>query len=168
MQLSVDAFPKIAQPLLKIFHVDFKPPRQPSKGEVVLASLVAIVGSLAIDWVLVFIGTRVFLSTKGFVHFKFSDYSKLTVIGVVVACLAWPVVTRITSSPRWLFYRMAIAVTIVLLAPDGYIWVNGEPTNAVFVLVVMHLAIAVVTYYSLVVLAPTRRVRGRSTSPSLS
>ena len=36
------------------------------------------------------------------------------IIGVVTACLAWPVVTRISSAPRWLFFRLAIAVTPVL------------------------------------------------------
>jgi H+/Cl- antiporter ClcA len=161
MQLSTDNFPKVVQPLFQIFHVDFQPPRQPSKGEVLLASLVAIVGSLVADWALVQLGTRVFPATKGYQHFQFSDYSKLTVIGVVIACIGWPVVTRISSTPRWLYCRMAIAVTVVLFAPDVFIWINGQPTDAVFVLMVMHLAIAVVTYYSLVVLAPTRRLRGQ-------
>jgi hypothetical protein len=46
--------------------------------------------------ILVTIGTAVFPSTKGYVHFQFSDYAKLTIIGVVIACLAWPVVTRIS------------------------------------------------------------------------
>jgi H+/Cl- antiporter ClcA len=161
MNLTADQFPSFLQPLFRVFHVDFRPPRQPSKGEVVLASLVAIVGSLVADWILVAIGTRLFPSTKGYQHFQFFDYSKLTVIGVIIACLGWPIVTRISSTPRWLFYRMAIAVTVVLLAPDAFIWVNGASTDAVFVLVVMHLAIAVVTYYSLVALAPTRRLRGQ-------
>lgn len=163
MNLRVDSFPSFVRPVLSMFHVDFTPPRQPSTFEVVLASIVAIVGSLIADAVLVVIGTRVFPATKGYAHFQFSDYSKLTVIGVVIACVGWPVVTRITSQPRWLFYRMAVAVTVVLLAPDAYIWINGQPIDAVFVLVVMHLAIAVVTYYSLVNLAPTRRFRNRGT-----
>jgi H+/Cl- antiporter ClcA len=159
MNLNADTFPKSVQPLLKMFRVDFEPPRQPSKGEVIFASVVAIVGSLVADWILVQIGVRVFPSTKGYQHFQFSDYSKLTVIGVVIACIGWPIVTRISSTPRWLFYRMAVAVTVVLLAPDVFIWISGQPTRAVFVLIVMHLAIAVVTYYSLVTLAPTRRFR---------
>jgi hypothetical protein len=44
------------------------------------------------------------------VHFQFSDYGKLTVIGVIIACAGWPVVTRVSSQPRWLFLRLAIAV----------------------------------------------------------
>jgi hypothetical protein len=75
---------------------------------------------------------------------------------VVIACLAWPVVTRISSAPRWLFLRMAIAVTLVLWLPDVYILVGGQPAKAVAVLFVMHLAIAVVTYNALVHIAKTK------------
>jgi len=161
MKLSANNFPAFVRPLLKILHVDFEPPRQPSGVEVLTASVVAVVGSLAADWLLVLIGTRVFPATKGYQHFRFSDYSKLTVIGVIIACIGWPIVTRISSKPRWLFYWLAVIVTVVLLAPDAYIWVNGQPIDAVFVLVVMHLAIAIVTFYALVNLAPTRRHRGQ-------
>jgi hypothetical protein len=139
--------------------VDFEPPRPPHNGEVVLASLVAIVGSLVADMALVAIGTRVFPSVKNYGHFRFSDYSKLTVIGVVIACGAWPIVTRISSLPRWLFFRMAIVVTIVLLAPDVYIWHQGQPAKGVVVLMCMHLAIALVSYNALVHIAPTHRFR---------
>jgi hypothetical protein len=47
---------------------------------------VALAGSLLADWLLVKLGTHVFPSTRGFVHFQFSDYAKLTIIGVVIAC----------------------------------------------------------------------------------
>ena len=67
------------------------------------------------------IGQAVFPSTKGYAHFQFSDYAKLTVIGVIIACVAWPIVTRISSSPRWLFFRLAILVTLVLWLPDLFI-----------------------------------------------
>ena len=97
------------------------------------ASIISVAGSLAADAVLVAIGTAIFPSTKGYVHFRFSDYAKLTVIGVVIACLAWPVVTRISSAPRWLFLRMAVLVTLVLWLPDLYILANGEPLGAVAV-----------------------------------
>ena len=102
------------------------------------------------------IGEAVFPSTKGYVHFQFSDYSKLTIIGVIIACAAWPIVTRISSAPRWLFFRLAIVVTLVLLLPDLYILHQGQPPRAVAVLMCMHLAIAVVTYNALVRLAPVR------------
>lgn len=137
--------------------MDFAPARRPpSVIGVVVATIVSVVGSLAADALLVVIGQAVFPATKGYVHFQFSDYAKLTVIGVLIACLAWPVVTRISSEPRWLFLRMAIAVTLVLWLPDVYILVKGQPPRAVAVLFVMHLAIALVTYNCLVRIAKTR------------
>ena len=96
------------------------------------------------------IGQAVFPSTKGYAHFRFSDYSKLTIIGVIIACVAWPIVTRISSAPRWLFFRLAIVVTLVLFLPDLYILKQGQPAKAVAVLMCMHLAIALVTYNALV------------------
>ena len=143
---------------LDLVKVDFTPThRQPSGARVVLATVVSLVGSLAVVAVLVAIGEAVFPSTKGYGHFQFSDYSKLTIIGVLIACVAWPIVTRITSAPRWLFLRLAIVVTLVLFLPDLYILKQGQPPKAVAVLMCMHLAIAVVTYNALVHLAPVRR-----------
>jgi hypothetical protein len=93
------------------------------------------------------------------VHFEFHDYGKLTVIGVVIACVAWPVVCRLSADPRWLFFRLAIAVTVVLLLPDLYILHQGQPARAVGVLMLMHLAIALITYNVLVHVAPVRPPR---------
>ncbi len=142
---------------LGLARVDFKPShRQPSVGRVLFALAVSIAGSLAADAILVVIGTALFPSTKGYVHFQFSDYAKLTIIGVVIACVAWPVVTRISSAPRWLFFRLAVLVTLVLWLPDLYLLDLGQPGRAVAVLMVMHLAIALVTYNSLVHIARVR------------
>jgi len=80
-------------PLLEGVDLDFVPADpQPSWARWVLASVVALVGSLAADALLVATGEAVFPSTKDFVHFQFSDYGKLTVVGVVIACVGWPVV----------------------------------------------------------------------------
>jgi hypothetical protein len=98
-------------------------------------------------------GAALFPSTKGYPHFQFSDYGKLTVIGVIIASAAWPVVTRIANSTRWLYLRLAILVTLFLWLPDLYILAKGQPPAAVAVLMVMHVAIAVVTYSALVHLA---------------
>ena len=81
---------------------------------------------------------------------------------MVIACLAWPVVTRISSAPRWLFFRLAILVTLVLWLPDLYILDQGQPGRAVAVLMVMHLAIAVVTYNCLVHIAPVSAAERRT------
>jgi hypothetical protein len=165
MNFSPQRLPKSIRRILAWLHVDFDPPRAPSNAEVALASLVAIIGSLLADALLVFVGTHVFPSTKGYAHFQFSDYGKLTVIGVIIACVGWPIVARITSRPKWLFVRLAIATTLVLWLPDLYIWHAGQPAKAVLVLMCMHVAIAVVTYLSLVVLAPVRRVRHPGLKP---
>jgi hypothetical protein len=69
------------------------------------------------------------------------------------------VVTRVTSAPRWLFFRLAVAVTLVLFVPDVWILLHSAPPDAVAVLMAMHVAIAVVTYNSLVHLAPPGRRR---------
>ncbi|MDH2902679.1 MAG: DUF6069 family protein [Actinomycetota bacterium] len=156
--VSPDMFPPALRPWLKRFHVDFRPQTPPTTLSVVVATLVAIVGSLAADALLVKIGVSFFPKTKGYSHFQFADYAKLTIIGVIIACVGWPVVARISSQPKWLFLRAAVVVTLVLFAPDLAIWYLGQSATAVFVLVWMHIAIAVVTYLALIILAP---VRGR-------
>jgi hypothetical protein len=138
-------------------RVDFSPDhRQPSWGRVALATVLSIALSLAADAALVAIGEHLWPVTKGYSHFQFADYSKLTIIGVLIACAAWPIVTRISSAPRWLFFRLAILVTLVLLLPDVWIWHQGQPAQGVAVLMAMHVAIALVTYNLLVHVAPVR------------
>ena len=149
--------PPVLDRALRLVRVDFAPAhRQPPASLVLAAAVVSIVGSLGADALLVAIGERIFPSTKGYGHFQFSDYAKLTVIGVIIACVAWPIVTRISSAPRWLFFRQAILVTLVLWLPDLYILYRGAPGRAVAVLMVMHVAIALVTYNCLVHIARVR------------
>jgi hypothetical protein len=151
----VNTVSAMLQKVLDLIHLDFAPEHgQPSGARVVLATVVSLVGSLLADALLVVIAQAVVPSTKGYAHFQFADYGKLTVIGVIIACVAWPITTRITSQPRWMFFRMAILVTLVLWLPDVYILVQGQPAKAVGFLFAMHLAIAVVTYNALVHLAP--------------
>jgi hypothetical protein len=85
---------------------------------------------------------------------------------VIIACVAWPVVTRISSAPRWLFFRLAILVTLVLLLPDLYILHMGEPAKGVAVLMLMHVSIAVVTYNLLVLIAPVRPAAAEPGAPA--
>ena len=146
--------------VLDLVRLDFAPyHQQPSNGRVVLATVVSIAGSLLADALLVVIAQALWPSTKGYDHFQFADYSKLTIIGVIIACIAWPVTTRITSQPRWMFFRMAVLVTLLLWLPDVYILIQGQPAKAVGMLFVMHVAIALVTYSALVYLAPVRVLR---------
>ncbi len=148
---------------LELARLDFAPNhQQPSGGRVALATVVSIAGSLLADALLVVITQALFPSTKGYSHFQFADYAKLTIVGVIIACVAWPITTRITSQPRWMFFRMAVLVTLVLWLPDVYILIKGQPARAVAVLFVMHVAIALVTYNALVHLAPARALRRAS------
>jgi len=147
---------------LTFFKIDLAPPhRPPSAVRVVLSTVLSIGGSLLINALLVSVGTALFSSTRGYAHFQFSDYAKLTVIGVVIACAAWPVVTRVSSSPRWLLLRLAIVVTLVLYVPDLWLLARGQPADAVAVLMTMHLAVALVTYNALVHVSPVRPGAGQ-------
>jgi len=149
--------------LLARAGIDFRPPhRLPEWRRVALATALAAVLSLAADATLVAVGTHLFPATNGYVHFQFADYAKLTVIGVLAAGAAWPVVARVSSAPRRLFFRAAIAVTLVLFLPDVWIWLQGESAQAVAVLLAMHVAIALITYNLLVHRAPVRAPARRS------
>jgi hypothetical protein len=151
---------------MSALHLDFKSPhREPSVVRLLVATVLSVGLSLAADLALVAVGTWLFPSTKGYGHFQFHDYAKLTIIGVIIACAAWPAVTRVSSAPRWLFFRLAIAVTVVLLLPDVYILHQGQPARAVAILMVMHLAIGVITYNALVRVAPPQRRSDPGRSP---
>ena len=151
------------EPLLTLAKVDFPSDRrQPSAARITLATILSLAGSLAADAILVAVGTVIFPSTKHYVHFRPSDYGKLTIIGVIIACAAWPVVARISSASRWLFFRLAVLVTLVLLVPDLYLLYRHQPVEAVLILMSMHLAIALVTYNALVRVAPQRQCESSS------
>jgi hypothetical protein len=157
MDLELEERPGALRRSMSLLRVDISPPhRPPSAARLAVATIAAVAGSLFVDALLVVVGETIFPSTKGYPHFQFADYAKLTVIGVIVACTAWPVVVRLSSAPRWLFVRLAVLVTFVLWAPDVWILYQGQPARAVAVLFVMHLAIALVTYNVLVHLAQPR------------
>ena len=110
---------------------------RPTTFALAVATITSVVGSLAADVLLVFVGTSVFPASVGYAHFRFSDYATLTVI--------------------------AIAVTLVLWLPDLYLFSRNQPFRAVAVLMVMHLAIAVVTYNMLVRIAPAPEAAATAT-----
>ena len=120
----------------------------------VLATIVALTGPLLACAVLVLIGVRAFPDTVGYVHFQFPDYAKLTTIGVLIGCIAWPVFCAVFVRPRLLYVWGTILASVVLLAPDAWILLHGAPPHAVAVLVAMHLAVAAVTLLALLFLAP--------------
>src|SRR6185437_3462570 len=148
----------VADRSLAILHIDFAgSSRGPSPVRLAVATALSIGLSLLADALLVVAATHLYPSTKGYGHFRFGDYGKLTVIGIVIAAAAWPVVVRVCTAPRWLFLRLAALVTLVLLLPDVYILHQGQPVRAVLFLMLMHLAIGVITYNALVRVAPPRR-----------
>lgn len=144
---------------MSMARIELSPRHRPPRPLTVAAvTVLAIALSLLADAWLALIGQHLFPSLRGYAHFRFADYATLTVIGVVGACAGWPVVTRLTSDPRWVYFRLAIAVTAACLLPDLYIWLLGQPGTAVAVLVAMHLAIGLITYNLVVRLAPPRQL----------
>ena len=97
--------------ILESARIDFRGPTnsQPAPWRFALAAGLAIGQSLAADVGLVHAGVALFPSTRGFSHFRFSDYATLTCIGVVVAFAGWPLVIRVsfrrggssTCTRRW-------------------------------------------------------------------
>ncbi|MCK9920173.1 MULTISPECIES: DUF6069 family protein [Microbacterium] len=130
---------------------------QPSAVRTVIAIVVAVVGSIAACAVLAALGPIVFPRTAGYEHYAFADYAKLTTIGVIGAGIGWPIVTLFSTRAARLYLWLAIIVTVVSFAPDLWIWWKGQDGQAVFVLIVMHVAVAAVTYPAMVFIAPQRR-----------
>ncbi|KHL01188.1 hypothetical protein [Sinomonas humi] len=135
---------------------------QPSAVRWIAATIVAVVGSVAACAALAALGVAMFPATAGYEHFRFADYTKLTVIGVVLACVAWPIVTWFSTRAWKPFLVLTVLVTLGGLAPDAWILYKGQPADAVGVLVLMHIALALVTYPALVLIAPQRKSAQRA------
>jgi Family of unknown function (DUF6069) len=147
---------------LAIARVDWAPPhRQPAPARLVVATLIAMIGSLAADAILVAAGTHIAPGIAGYGHFRFDDYAKLTVIGVLIGAAGWPVLTRISSAPRWLYGWLTILISLALFLPDTWLLIRGQPPAAVAVLMAMHVAIAVIIFCAMVFVAPVGGVRRR-------
>jgi len=145
---------------LAIARVDWTPShRQPNAVRLAIATVIAVAGSLIADAIVVAIGTRFFPGTAGYEHFRFSDYAKLTVIGVLFGAAGWPVITHISSAPRRLYGGLTVLISLALFLPDAWLLYRGQPLRAVAVLMTMHVAIAVVIYCSMVFIAPVRAAR---------
>ncbi len=155
--------PKPLDDLLQLVKIDLQSARQRvSLARAALATVIAVLGTLAADALIVFVGTHIFPSTVGYPHFQFSDYARLTILGVLFACVGWPIVAYVSPQPRWLYLRLAILGTLVLYLPDLYILIRGQSLKAVMVLMTMHLAVILVTYNVMVHLAPDWRAPSTS------
>ncbi len=139
------------------FHIDLPGLRsQPRGGRFALATIAAVAGSVTACAILAVAGAAVFPSTRGYEHFQFADYAKLTVVGVLVACAGWLVAAALSSRARRLYLWAAVATTVVSFAPDIWILAHGQTAEGVLVLGLMHIAVAVITYVAVVTIAPQR------------
>jgi hypothetical protein len=121
------------------------------------AGLAAVVVSLAAGLMLATIGQAAFTVPASFGKLAFATYALLTVLGVAGAAATWAAVARLSARPRWLLTRLAALVTALFLIPDFLLLgTPGNPAGPVAILMLMHLAIAVITYAALTELAPVR------------
>jgi hypothetical protein len=129
----------------------------PTHRRVMAAGLAAAAVSLAADLMLATIGQAAFTVPASFGKFAFGTYALLTALGVAGAAATWAAVARLSSRPKWLLTRLAALVTALFLIPDFLLLgTPGNPAGPVAILMLMHLAIAVITYTALTQLAPVR------------
>jgi hypothetical protein len=129
----------------------------PAHRRLLAAGLAAAAVSLLADIVLAAIGHAAFTVPASFDKFSFASYSLLTVAGIAGATATWGAVTRLSSRPRWLLTRLAALVSALFLIPDFLLLgTSGNPAGPVMILMLMHLAIAVITYTALIRIAPVR------------
>jgi hypothetical protein len=126
----------------------------PSGRRVTVVTVLSVVASLVVNAGLVWLATAFDPSLQHYSHFRLSDYGTFTVVGVAGAGVAWYVATRNLATPRRTFFRVAVVVMLVLWVPDVWLFIKHEPTRAVVFLVIMHAAVALITYNFLVYASP--------------
>jgi hypothetical protein len=139
----------------------------PSGPRVAFVSALAAGASVVVNLALVHLATSFDPALQHYSHFRLLDYGTLTVIGVLCAGVAWYLAARNLATPRPTFFRVAVGSMLVLWLPDVWLYVKHEPTRAVTYLIVMHLAVALITYSSLVFGAPVKE-RATSGAPAPS
>lgn len=129
----------------------------PAHRRLAAAGLAAAAVSLSADAALVTIGRAAFTVPASFGKFSFGGYALLTMLGVAGATVVWRAVTRLSSRPKWLLTRLAALATALLLIPDFLLFgTPGNPVGPVVILMLMHLAVAIITYTALIKVAPVR------------
>ena len=152
--------PSPSRGILGYFRVDRPLGRnQPNPIRFIAALVAAVVLSIVACWALAALGVALDPSTASYEHFQFGDYAKLTIIGVAIAGIAWPIVCLLSTDARRIYFWAAVIVTVVSFAPDAWIIRGGQPVGAVIILMIMHVALAVITYPVMVYGAPQRRAR---------
>jgi hypothetical protein len=131
--------------------------RGPAPRRLTVAGLAAAAISLAADVELAAVGRAVFTVPASFGKLGFGSYALLTVLAVAGATVVWGAVTRLSSRPNWLFTRLVALAAAVFGIPDFLLLgTPGNPGGPVAILMLMHLTIAVVTYATLVKIAPAQ------------
>lgn len=130
-----------------------------------LAAVVAIVLSLLICAAVAAATTALVPALQSYGHMRVQDWAKLTIIGIVLASLGWPLACLLWSRARRPFLVLTVLVTVVSFAPDLWILRQGQPLDGVLALAVMHVAVALVTFPSLVLIAPQPRRSAANPNP---
>lgn len=140
---------------VRLTRLDLRPSAvQPSLLRTAAGVAAGVVLSLGLNWLLVRFAITRFPDLAGFPHFQLLDFGRLTVIGALIACVGWPILTRLSSSPGWIYAWCAVLGTLVLWLPDLYIWAHlHEPGRAVMILGTMHVTVVVVSCLSMITIA---------------
>lgn len=151
--------------VMRVSRLDFRPsPRQPSILLTAVGIGTGVVLSVAVNMLIVHVAVGLDPALAGYQHFRLSDYGRLTVLGALIACGGWPVLTRVSSAPVRVYLAIAVLGTLVLWLPDLYIlFVLREPVRAVETLMLMHVAVVSVSCLSMLTIArrPSRTVPAR-------
>jgi len=141
--------------IASFIRVDWpKGTHQPKALQLALAAITAISGSLVVCIVVATLGARVFAFSAKIPRFQFSSYSLPTIVVIAIACAVWPVATWVSSRGSRFFLCIITVATAMTIAADLWIFNRNQPGAIGAVAVAMHVGIAVVTYVSLVLVAP--------------
>jgi len=155
--MSTPASPQPEYMCPRVFRLDLpKGQAQPSWWRWIIGAVVAVLGSLLVCVAIAKLVSSADPSIASYQHFEFSDYSRLTIVGVVSACIGWPIVALLSTTARRIYLWAAIIVVVVSLAPDLWILHLGQPVVGVAALALMHVGLGLVTYPAMVFLAPQR------------
>lgn len=153
------AIPPSARRIASALRADLPGPAgTPRLLRFLAATVAAVVLSLLACAVVAAATKSLVPAVAGYEHLQVQDWAKLTVIGIVLASLGWPVAGLLWSRARRPFLLLTVLVTVVSFVPDLWILRQGQPAGGVLALAVMHVAVAVVTYPALVLIAPQRHL----------
>ncbi|WP_222919841.1 DUF6069 family protein [Natrinema sp. SYSU A 869] len=119
--------------------------RTASLRDIALSGAVALVLSLAINWLIVF-GANTGGIAPSLMALNYGPVSLFTTLGVVGAAVTYGILTRVTDNPDRLFAAVAAVVLLVSLVPDFTV-IPSEPGGSLVsgtILGAMHVITAVI------------------------